>query len=141
PEQMLADRAELERLDRAIVSVRKQVLATRAENESLQARLAQITSERYEAPVVWGLGALAAVSLLAWVQQRRALVASETRALDTVPYAGPVSELPRVPKAPPAPRATEPTGDSAFPGSDLSIYGDESDQWIGRSRTAIGEPL
>lgn len=126
PEEMLADRAELERLERAIVATRKQAFAARNETTALRARLEQAISERYEPPVVWGLGILSAVALLGWLHQRRETVAAREKLAQEAP-----------PTMVGTPTTLQSTGDSQFPGTELSFHGNEADEWIAPSRAAL----
>lgn len=130
PEQAIADRAELERLDRAILAARKQVYAARSQASALQGDLEQARTERFANPVVYSLGALALAAAGAWLLQRRRMATGE----DDMP----TSPVPASPAA--FPPAVELPAESEFDGSDLGVVGDEADQWIERARVAVPAP-
>lgn len=133
PEDVVRDRQELEKLDRAIVAARRQTLTARAEAASAKARAAQAEQARFGAPMVWGLGALAAVAGLGWLHQRRQVLALRARQDED-----PVHFYPLLASPSAFPPAVEPTGsDSDFEPTEIDVHGDEADQWIARAGLAM----
>ena len=130
PEQTLSDRVELEKIDRALLASRKQVFAARADAESLRGELTQARQERFKNPMVYSLGALAAVSFAGWILQRRQL-----RALEGVP-ADP-APLPVLTSPTAFPPAVESTAVSQFDESGMDVLEDEAAQWIERAKVGV----
>lgn len=133
PEQLLNDRIELEKRDRALIAARKQVFAARTDADSLRTELTQAQKERFNNPMVYSLGALAAVSFAGWIFQRRQLRAREDMPADTAPIpvlAGPIA----------FPPAVESTAVSQFEESEMDVLEDEAAQWIERARVAVPSP-
>lgn len=146
PEQAIADRAEIERLDRAVLLARKQAVAARGQASALQGELTRARQERFANPVVYSLGALALAAAGAWLLQRRRLAAlpgeAQPSQLSTSQLNASqlhASQLPASPSAfPPAAELSD--DESEFDGSDLGVVGDEADQWIERARVAMPAP-
>jgi hypothetical protein len=132
PEDVVRDREELDKLDRAIVAARRQTLTARAEAASAKARAAQLEQSRFGAPLVWGLGALAGLAGLGWLHQRRQLLALRARQEDE-----PVHFYPMLASPAAFPPAVEPTGDSEFEPTEIDVHADEADQWIARAGLAM----
>jgi hypothetical protein len=132
PEDVIRDRQELDKLDRAIVAARRQTLTARAEATSAKARAADVERARYGAPVVWGLGALATVAGLGWLHQRRQLLALRAKQEDD-----PVHFYPMLASPAAFPPAVEPKGDSDFEPTEVDLHEDEADEWIARAGLAM----
>ncbi|MEP6791712.1 MAG: hypothetical protein ABI907_10095 [Ramlibacter sp.] len=129
PEQALNDRIELERRERALVASRKQVFLARGEAEGLRTELLQARDERLRNPMVYSLGALAAVSFAGWIFQRRQLLALREGAEGvTMPY-------PVLSSRVAFPPAVESTTNPEFE-SDLDMQEDEAEQWVAPSSVA-----
>lgn len=131
PEDVVRDRQALDKLDRAIVAVRRQLHAARADATSAQARLAATQKERFGAPVVWGLGAAAAVAGLGWLHQRRKLVALREQGDEGMQF------YPMLASPAAFPPAVEPTGLSDFDSTAVDLHADEADEWIARAGLAM----
>lgn len=134
PEDAARDRRELDRQDRAVVALRKQVHAAR--NEAQAARAA--VTQHPPAPLVWGTGALAAIAGFGWLYERRRRMALEQPDLFT-------TDAPVMPPGPMGfPAAVEPTGVSEFSASEPaeSHYPDEdeADRWIRRAGLSLPDP-
>lgn len=109
PEDLVNDKAELDRLDRAIVATRKQAIAARNEAQATRAQLDQAMEERFPPSVVWGLGVVTLASLGGWIYNRRKLMGLHDAApLLVVPPDAPASD---------------------FEVSELSVRQDEAGQW------------
>jgi hypothetical protein len=132
PEDLAGDRLELDKLDRAIVSARKQVFAAKAETETLKTELEKTRNERTSNNVVYGLGGLAAICFLGWAWERRRMLARQPSAEPARPREPELADVPAERPTPPA--------SSEFDGSDLEVTGDEADQWIERARVAMPDP-
>ena len=131
PEQMLNDRVELEQRDRALLAARKQVFAARAEVDAVSGEVQAARHERFRNPMVYSLGALAAVSFAGWIFQRRQLLAlREAEGHLAMP-------LPILANPAAFPPAVEPGGTSGFEESDMEVMEDEAAQWIERARVAV----
>lgn len=135
PEDVVHERAELEKMDRAMVTMRKQVLTARAESKGLREQLAQTERERYPAAAVWSVGLLAAVAGGAWLFERRKALdrkaAAYTSSMLTVP-AGPATTQP--------PPAASTRGDSTFASTDPNAAAEEAEEWIERLRVGAPRP-
>ncbi|HVZ45433.1 MAG TPA: hypothetical protein VHA82_16600 [Ramlibacter sp.] len=76
-DDVVRDRAELERMDRGLLALRKHSVAARNETTQLREQLEQAKKDRYPAAVVWGAGMLAIVGWAAWLLERRQRIALE----------------------------------------------------------------
>ncbi len=135
PDDLIQDRVELDRLDRAIVATRKQLHAARGEATAVRSEAERLASERYSGPAFWTVGAVAVVAVAGWIMERRRSVALQ--------QAG-ERESERAHEAAREEPAFQPTaemqGNSDFERSDLSVMGDEADQWIAQSGVAMPAP-
>jgi small-conductance mechanosensitive channel len=133
PEDIVQERAELEKMDRAVVAMRKQVHAARAESRGLREQLARAEKERYPAAAVWSVGLLAVLAGSAWIFERR-------KALDRKPSSFAASLLTVPP--PPAPTGpnTEARGESTFASTDPNAAAEEAEEWIERLRVGAPRP-
>jgi hypothetical protein len=134
-DELMRDRVELDRLDRAIVATRKQLHAARNENTMVRNEAKRLAGETYSGPAFWTVGAIAVVAVTGWIMDRRKVVALQEAA---------ERESERARKAVRQEPAFQPTaemqGNSDFERSDLSVMGDEADQWIAQSGVAMPAP-
>jgi hypothetical protein len=131
PEEVAQDRAELEKMDRAVLAIRKQVHAARADTQATRAQLARVQQESYPAAAVWGLGLLAALASGAWIFERRRVLASQDGPLS--------SSLFTVPARPPAPPPAGSEGTWEFDRTHQGVGRDEADELIERARVAAAK--
>lgn len=129
PEQVLSDREDIEKLDRAMLVARKQVFAARTQVTALQAELAQARQDRYANPLVLGLAATTLLAMGGWLFQRRQLAQArqgkhEARA--TMPASSGLSN--------------SQSGVSGFTESELQVASKEARQWIERMRASSNRP-
>jgi hypothetical protein len=134
-DDMIQDRAELERLDRAIVATRKQLHAARGEAATARAEAQQVAAERFSGPAFWTVGAIALVAVTGWIVDRRKVVALQEAAEREAEQAR--ESMREEPAFQPT---AEMQGNSDFERSDLSVMGDEADQWIAQSGVAMPAP-
>jgi hypothetical protein len=131
PEELIADRVELAKADRALVAARKQLMASKAETAAARADVARVAAERFSPSVVYGLGAAALLCLGGWVHQRRRLLALHQQQ-------DPVTLRPLAGAGPAAfARAAEPTSVSVFDDTDMQAHDDESAEWLARARLPV----
>jgi hypothetical protein len=111
PEDIVLDRAEMEKADRAAVAMRKQVHVARAE----------------------GTGLLAVLAGSAWLYERR-------RAVDRKesPFAASLLTVP--PASAATGPSTEARGESTFASTDPNAAAEEAEEWIERLRVGAQRP-
>lgn len=80
-DDVLRERDDLERQDRAMLALRKQLLAARSEATTAREQLARVEQERYPGAVVWGLAVAAFAGWAGWLMERRSRLADEAMAM------------------------------------------------------------
>lgn len=126
PEDIAQERLDLDRVERASLQLRKQLVAARSEVAAAQAQAARLQKERYPATAVWGLGLCALAATGAWLFERRRHLATRAEADEFISRPAPF------------PAAEEPRESSAFDSS-YSVIGDEAEQWIARAKVGAGD--
>lgn len=138
-DERIMQRAELDKLDRAVVRLRKEVHAARADALTARGQLEQAQNERLPKSVVVLTGGFALLAGVGWWMQRRRLI--EMHRLQAEEFARYRRPAPAQPPADDSvPNSQPPTQPaSGFHASDLEMRGDEADQWIAQGRLTVGE--
>lgn len=128
----------MEKMDRAVVAMRKQVHAARAESKGLREQLARAEAERYPAVAVWSVGLLAAVAGGAWLFERRKALDRKAAAFTATMLTGRPSQSSPSSTLPPPAQSTR--GDSTFASTDPNAAAEEAEEWIERLRVGAQRP-